>query len=236
MKRLVVISLLFVFLFAACNQGTRDSGRVITEERTVSGFDKVNLTGSGEATITQGDSESLVIEAEENILPQLESKVIDGTLNIGPKDNKIINPTRPIKYTITMREINGISASGSGKINAAEIATSVLDVDLSGSGEVNISSLIADTISLNQIGSGDIGIGGQVTDQIIILSGSGEYDAAELDSRIADAQVSGSGNAILKVEDVLDVEISGSGRVSYYGDPFVTSDISGSGELEQLEE
>jgi predicted small secreted protein len=236
MKRLLFIWLLFVFLLAACDQGTRGTGKVITEERTVSGFDKVNLTGNGEATIIQGDSESLVIEAEENILPLLESKVVDGALNLGPKDNSVVNPTRPIKYTITMKEINEIRTSGSGKINAAEIATSVLGIDLSGSGEVNVPSLIADTISLNQIGSGGVSIGGQVTDQIIIMSGSGDYDAAELDSRIADVRVSGSGKTILRVEDVLDVEISGSGRVSYYGDPFVTSDISGSGKLEQLEE
>ena len=236
MKRLSVILLLIAILLAACDQGTRGTGKVITEERPVSEFDKVNLTGSGEATIVQGDSESLVIEAEENILPLLESNVVAGTLNIGPKDNKALNPTKPIKYTITMREINGISTTGSGKINAAEIATSVLGVDLSGSGGVNVTTLIADTINLNQSGSGDVNIGGQVTDQIIVMSGSGDYEAAELDSRIADIQMSGSGNAVLQVEDVLDVEISGSGRVSYHGDPLVTSDITGSGKLEQLED
>ncbi|HUS93979.1 MAG TPA: head GIN domain-containing protein [Patescibacteria group bacterium] len=237
MKRVFIISLLVVFLLAACDQiaiGTRGSGKVITEERVVSGFDKVHLSGSGEVTIIQGDSESLVIEVEDNILPLLESEVVAGTLNLGPKENKLVNATKPIKYTITMREVNGISSTGSGKINAAEIDAGVLGIELSGSGEVIITSLDANTINLDQTGSGNVGIGGQVTDQIINITGSGDYDAADLDSRIADVQISGSGQTVLRVEDVLDIEITGSGQVSYYGDPLVSSEITGSGKLEQL--
>ncbi len=237
MKRVFVISLFIVFLLAACDQlaiGTRGSGEVTTEERVVSGFDKIHLNGSGEATIIQGDSESLVIEAEDNILPLLESEVVAGTLNLGPKDNKLVNPTKPIKYTITMSEVNGISSTGSGKINAAVIDSGVLSIGLSGSGAVNIKSLDANTLDLNLTGSGIVGISGQVTDQIIKITGSGEYDAAELDSRISDVQISGSGQTVLRVEDVLTVEITGSGHASYYGDPLVSSAITGSGKLEQI--
>ena len=236
MKRLLVTSLLFIFLLAACNLGTRGSGKIITEERSVSGFDQVSLTGSGDVSIAQGDSESLVIEAENNILPLLESKIVDGTLTIGPKANNVINPTKPVKYMITMRSINGLDASGSGKINAAEITTSVLDLGISGSGEINILTLNADTLNLKIAGSGNVEIGGQVTDQVINISGSGKYKGDNLDSRIADTKVSGSGSAVVRVEDALDVSISGSGGVSYYGDPIVKSDISGSGSVERLDE
>ena len=37
----------------------KGSGNVVTEERTVSGFDRVALSGFGKVIITQGEEESL---------------------------------------------------------------------------------------------------------------------------------------------------------------------------------
>ena len=44
------------------------SGNVVTENRPVSGFDGVSHTGIGRVIITQGEEESLTIEADDNIL------------------------------------------------------------------------------------------------------------------------------------------------------------------------
>ena len=53
----------------------RGSGNVIDETREVSGFDFVSISNSGQATISVGDTESLVITAEDNILPLIQSNV-----------------------------------------------------------------------------------------------------------------------------------------------------------------
>ena len=88
MKKRVVLLLALVLLLAACDGGDQGgSGKVITEERDVSGFDRVHLTGSGVAEIIQGETESLVIEAEDNIMSSIESKVENGTLTLGQKAN-----------------------------------------------------------------------------------------------------------------------------------------------------
>mgnify|MGYP002682593131 CR=1 FL=1 len=65
------------------NEVITGSGNVATREIEVSGFDAVRLAGVGDLTITQGQTESLTIEAEDNILDVLESKVRAGELVLG---------------------------------------------------------------------------------------------------------------------------------------------------------
>ncbi|MEM5775210.1 MAG: hypothetical protein AAGU05_09440, partial [Anaerolineaceae bacterium] len=49
----------------------------------VSSFDAVLLSSIGDLTISQGDTESLTVEAEDNILPVLTQQVHGGQLGLG---------------------------------------------------------------------------------------------------------------------------------------------------------
>jgi hypothetical protein len=69
MRHRVVLALLAVLLLAGCTI-TRGSGQLSSESRQVSGFTKVELSGSGELKIEQTGTESLTISAEDNVLPR----------------------------------------------------------------------------------------------------------------------------------------------------------------------
>lgn len=237
MKRRFVLMavLIFVLVLVACQGSTRGSGNVITEERAVSGFDKVALSGVGTVQIIQGDTESLTIEAEDNIMPLITSEVVNDTLILSQEENAPINPTKPINYTVSMIDIASLTSAGSGGFDAATINTGILALDLSGSGQINITTLDADSLTVKISGSGGVRVSGQVNDQQVDIAGSGEYGAADLDSNIVDITINGSGKAVVRVNDTLDANISGSALVSYYGDPVVTSDVTGSGAVEHLE-
>jgi hypothetical protein len=181
------------------------------EARQVSGFTKVELTGVGELTIEQTGAESLTISAEDNLLPQLTSEVEGDTLILGKKPNTEIVTTKPITYTLTMKEISGLAVSGSGTINAPKLTTAALGTEISGSGVITT--------------------GGSANDQDVEISGSGRYVADGLTSKTVKVGISGSGTASVVATDVLDVKISGSGSLTYQGSPQVTQAISGSGKL-----
>ena len=68
----------------------KGSGNVVTEERDVSGFDRVALSGFGEVIITQGDKESLTVETDDNLMRYIETKVRGGTLELGFTDDDIL--------------------------------------------------------------------------------------------------------------------------------------------------
>ena len=59
------------------------SGYVISESRRVRGVDGVSLSGVGRLVIRQGRSESLVVIAEDNIIPLIRSEVVGGRLLLG---------------------------------------------------------------------------------------------------------------------------------------------------------
>ena len=61
--------------------------------------------------------------------------------------------------------------------------------------------------------------------------GSGDYQAEDLESKVVNIDVMGSGSAIVNVSEELNAEVSGIGSVEYIGDPTVKQDISGVGRV-----
>lgn len=220
MSRIWLVLLVLGLAVSACTITMRyeqGSGVLITERRDVSGFNRISFEGFGTLIITQGSEETLTIEAEDNILPRIETKVRGGTLEIGFDTNKwqdIVRPTKSITFNLTVITLDGMALSGAGSIEANSIDAERFDVELSGAGSIEIS--------------------GFVGTQEINVSGAGSYDGAELQSERIDVNISGAGSATVWATESLDVNISGVGNVSYYGDPQVREVISGLGNLKAL--
>jgi hypothetical protein len=212
MRLRVALALLTVALLLAACSVTRGSGQLASESRPVTGFTKVELSGTGELTIEKTGTESLAISAEDNLLPLLTSEVSGDTLVLGTKRNTEIVTTKPINYALTVKDLTGLTLSGSGNIRLSNLSTTRLTTKISGSGTITAS--------------------GTADDQDLDISGSGRYQADQLASKTVSAGISGSGTASVLVSDALDVRISGSGTLTYTGDPTrVTQDVSGSGKL-----
>jgi Putative auto-transporter adhesin, head GIN domain len=188
-----------------------ETSGVRSEARDVSSFDEVELRGVGNLSIEQADSESLTVEAEEDVLPKIRTEVENSRLIIGPEPDTTINTTKPINYRLTVKDLNALEVSGSGDVEAEGIDTDELAVTISGAGDVEIR--------------------GSADSQEVNLSGSGDYKAEDLESKEAKIDVSGSGSATVNVSDELDAEVSGSGSVEYVGDPTTNQDVSGAGEV-----
>jgi Putative auto-transporter adhesin, head GIN domain len=194
----------------ACS-ATAGSGQLATQSRQVSGFTSVELTGVGELSIDQTGTESLTVSAEDNLLPLLTSRVEGDTLILGKKPNTRIVTSKPITYTLTMKDITGLAVSGSGTINAPKLTTAALRIEISGSGVITTA--------------------GNADDQSLEISGSGRYLADGLTSKTTTAEISGSGTGNVVASNALDVKISGSGTLTYSGNPQVSQTVSGSGKL-----
>ena len=236
-----LLSLVVLLTITACNTGLRviqGSGNVITETRQVSNFDMIELSGSGEVILTQGASESLTIETDDNVLEYIEAKVENGTLKLGlvsgiPNGVNVQRFTRLIFY-VGVDDLSSLSTSGSGKIETDKIKTDRFELSVSGSGSIQIAELLASELRADISGSGGINLGGDVLAQDVDVSGSGNYKAGEVCSASIKVSVSGSGNATVCATETLDAFVSGSGNVNYYGSPEINSSDSGSGNINHL--
>ncbi len=231
----VLFLILSLTVITACNS-IRGSGNIISEPREVNGFHRLSLRGSGEAIITQGDRESVTVEADDNLLPHIRTEVKDGTLILGFKGGLggfSFRPSRQIKFNVAMKEIAGLTVSGSGTLSAAEVDTDNLELAISGSGNIVVGSLTVQDLSATISGSGECELTGRVHEQHVRVTGSGEYDARELESAAADVRITGSGDATIWAHETLDVKVTGSGDVEYYGTPRIKQSITGSGTVKK---
>jgi hypothetical protein len=233
--------------------GVTGSGVMKTEIIPVSGFSSINLTGSGKVIIEQTGTESLTIDAEDNILPLLDNTVTNKQLVLGSKPNTSFTTTKDIVYHVTVIDLGQIIVSGSGDASATAISTGMFNVELGGSGNISIDKLTvgsqavfkiggsgtvkigelqAQNVSVNVAGSGSVSVaGGAAPNQLVSIGGSGSYQAEGLKSDAVQINVSGTGSATVYADKTLDVLISGSGTVLYLGNAAVSPTITGSGSV-----
>ena len=235
-RTLIALSIVSLLLFSACSVLPKvDPGLQTTETREVSGFHAVRLNSVGDLRITQGDTDSLEIEAGENILPHIKTEVKDGILVIGMDDPQwSINLPTPIVFHISVQDLDSIDLTGAGNIQAGGLKTDDLKINLSGAGNIAIENLEAKTVDTSLSGAGNISLGGAVKDQAAFLAGLGSYQAGDLESENAKVEVAGAGGATVWATKVLDVIISGAGSVEYFGFPKISENISGVGSVRSL--
>jgi hypothetical protein len=205
------------------------------ETREVGPFTQLQLAVAADLYLTQGNEYSLVLEGDEDDLEEIETVVRHGTLKIKHDKPFHFGGIDRIKVYVTMKNIEGLSVSGSGSLKA-ETAVEAEDIELnvSGSGEINIDDLKATTAEMTISGSGDINLSGgrKLSSLNCDISGSGELHARDLETEKAELTISGSGGCKVYVTNDLEVDISGSGNVRYRGQPRIDANVSGSGDVE----
>lgn len=227
------------------------SGSAAGEPRAVANFDAISFADDGELIITQNGVETLTIEADDNILPAIETEVRDGTLYIAIRERTELRPVTPIRYVLSVAnlqviEMNGDGAvtigelqsqaiqmrlNGDGSITAESVAADSAVIDLTGDGRIVVGALAAEELSTSVNGDGAVTVAGEVVRQTVELRGDSVLSADDLSSQEATVTVSGNSSANLWVAVALDVEATGNGSVSYRGEPQITQRLSGDGSV-----
>ncbi|TGE20301.1 DUF2807 domain-containing protein [Hymenobacter aquaticus] len=207
------------------------AGPVVTENRTVPGFSRLELAVDADVYLTQGPTQAVRVEAQQNILDVLQTNVSGERLAIG-YGRVNVRGHEPIRIYVTTPSLSSVAVSGSGKVlgqtpwRAASLSTTV-----SGSGGIDLSVAGGQSLSTDISGSGWVRLAGDAARYDVHLSGSGEVQAFPLTVQAAEVSISGSGSARLTVAQSLHAALSGSGTVYYKGRPTITVHTSGSGRV-----
>lgn len=210
------------------------SGVVKTETRDISDFDAISIEYPADITVQQGETPSITITAEDNLLPQLGTDVDNGTLtfeNIERDWYDRVNPSKTVRIEITVTDLEQVSFSSAGKMLIEGLDTESLSISLSGAGDLTLKDLKADSLRITLSGAGNVNADGIANELLLRISGIGNVDGADLQSQDAEVRISGAGSATVWVERELNARISGAGSVDYYGDPEVSKNVSGVGSV-----
>lgn len=240
LSRLVPVSIIALMLIVqGCiinvdNDRIEGRGAVRSQDITVSGFSKLSVALPADVIIVQGESETLRITAQSNMLEQIDAFVRGERLVIETDDDVSLRPTLPIIVEVGLISLDALSFAGSGSVVMDTLNTSRFSLNMAGQGDIDFKNLTADELEIEFAGSGDIFFAGTVERQDIELAGSGDIEARDLFSSIVDIEIAGSGSAVVNVADELRATILGSGSVLYLGNPRVDSEILGSGSVSAL--
>jgi hypothetical protein len=220
---------------AANRPSVYGSGTIKTEDRAVAGFHAVTLAGTGDLIITQGSSEGLEVEADDNLLPFIKTTQDGGDLIIHWDETIHPRPSKAVRYRLTVRALDSVSLSGSGTVSADEFTGDSLKVSISGSADVTFPQLRTKDFILSISGSGTLKAGGTTDSFQVKVSGSGDVKAKELKANRVSVSVAGSGDAEVWAEESLSVNVAGSGDVRYKGEPQnLEQSVAGSGSVKRV--
>lgn len=239
------------FTFQSCDKSCiNGQGGVVTENRSLGNFSIINFGTEGTIYVTQGATTSFTVEAQQNVIDDLITKVQGEELSI--YNDHCLRDHSPIIIHITTPNINELRMSGSGTmISQGKIYGNAIALVMSGSGNIQTEdSLLSTSLSVTLSGSGTIQAlagnsesdctisgSGEVTlsgfsnNSGVTISGSGNFHGFNFITDETSVNISGSGNAEVFANNSLNVTISGSGNVYYKGFPVISTNISGSGNV-----
>jgi hypothetical protein len=216
---------------------TEGSGHEAEEKRPVAAFHGVAVEHGIEATFEDGSSGELTVEADDNLLPLIETKVADGLLRV-----RIIGSLRtrnPIRVRGSAGQLSDARAVSSASINVPKLSGDTIRVHADSSGQVTIDGIEGERIDVSASSSGQVAArnvkgkrlrisvdssgrveaAGEVDEQQIVASSSGAYEGEELASRAARVDASSSGSAKVQATEEITGSASSAGRIRYFGNP-----------------
>lgn len=215
MKRLAItltFALSALFVLSAC--GVRGSGVRKTEKRDLPAFTSIETTGAFEVEVTcQKAAASFEIEADDNLLPLIETEVKGGVLRV--TTTKHYSSSRGIALRIAIPNLESVRSTGAGKFNILDLKN--------------------DTFTIDSTGAATVVAEGQSKSVEISSTGAGKIDAHNLRANKANVRVTGAAVVEVNAIEELDVTVSGAGRVTYSGSPKVTKHVSGAGQVTKKE-
>ena len=217
--------------------GIPGSGKMSVETREVGAFTRVKINYPAEVVILQGETESVKIETDDNLLPQLSTDVNGETMviqnNVKGWEQRI-EPSEHVKLTITVRDLQGLDFAAAGTVRLESLEVENLEIELNGAGEIRIIDLQAQNLTARLDGVGSITASGKVDFVSVVVIGLGSFYGEKLVSAKADATIDGMGSADLHVREHLTATINGMGSVGYLGSPEVTRRMNGAGSVTPL--
>ena len=192
------------------NHGVKGSGKIVTEDRSVSGFTSVEHRGAGDIDIVVGPATKVTLKTDDNIAKLVQTRVENGKLIIDSTE-----PISPTDYEIT--------------ITVPSLKSFAID----GAGDASIKGIAGDSFQASIDGAGAINLSGSATNAVLSIDGAGNIEAFDLKADDVTASIDGAGNIEVSANETLNASLDGAGGIRYRGNPTVTKKVSGVGSVDK---
>ncbi|WP_291911174.1 head GIN domain-containing protein [Chitinophaga sp. CB10] len=248
MKKVALYSLMIVPVLAAAmalsafsiipgksfNERIKGSGNVKSENRAAAGFSKISTGGVYHVVLTIGNEEKVRVDAEDNLLPYIETEVSRGRLDIHTKKGYSIEPKKDITIYVTARAVTELEASGaSGIVTTNQIKGDELKIGMSGATQSKLNVAVK-SLDINLSGATQLTLSGTASSADFGVSGAANVKATDLRAEEVNVGASGGSSVSVNAAKALNASCSGGSQVRYKGEPVVNKSTSGGASVSRI--
>lgn len=194
------------------------------EYRPVKNVRHVVMNDIGRLVVRQGSEESLLVESDRHMLPNIQTEMVGTRLALGMSrswSERIANSftLRHVTYYLTIQELDSIELKGVSGLEIHGYQGEMLEIITRGHITVKIDGLAVKKFNGCFHWSSNVTVSGSTVQQEIVLSGSSKYRAFDLSSQQAGCVLSDRSIAEVQVENKLVVDSSGESFLQFKGNP-----------------
>lgn len=232
---LFILFATFGIAFSSCGQKVSGNGDVVQEDRPVEPFSSIDVGGVLNVYLEQGDTESVTVEADENLLDLIITENRGSTLVVKLKKGIDIKKAKKKNVYITLRSIDELEVGGVVNVKSTTPLTAEeFSLDIGGVSNTDL-ELRCDRLTAKADMVGNLTLRGEVREADIKNGGVGSLKAFDLEVDRLTIKNSGVGSAEVQANEEISIKSSGVGSVRYRGDAVVKElSTSGVGKVKKM--
>jgi Putative auto-transporter adhesin, head GIN domain len=190
-----------------------------TQSFTNTDFNALDISSAFNVNITQSNSYSITITANQRIMDQIEVKQNGNLLTIDVKPGSILGSFNA-KAQITMPKLEKVTFSGATSGTAIGFnSDEPLKAKISGASSLKLTDFQSADITVDVSGASSLTAKGSANNLSAIVSGASNLDLLDLAINDANVNLSGASHATINLDGRLDANASGASSLQYTGNP-----------------
>jgi hypothetical protein len=248
-----VIGLLIMPGVSGCLFPVSGSGNMITEQFDYADFSRVQVANVFEVEISQSDTFSISVTADDNIMEYVIINRSGDTLQVRLKQGynyhsitaiaKIGMPdisrldlsgaTEGIINDFTCSDNITLTVSGASKLTLSDLSAGDVQIEVSGASNIT-GNLTAGDADFEVSGASNLSLAGSGQALKAEVSGASNMSLDDFTTDNADIDVSGVSTGVVNTGGTLDANVSGASTLYYIGSPLMGDiDISGASGIQK---
>ncbi len=208
--------------------------QVVDKTENLKDFKKLELHGVDLVKLKKGDTFSVLEHGRAIDVERTQFEIKEGTLILTQRSRDVMCffclGRNDVEITITMPEVEKISAHGAVTVQADTLKQDSLEIVTTGSADIKVPVQVQ-SLSVQMSGSSSATISGVATTLKLMMSGASDFAGQDLVVTETIIETEGSSDAVLQAKDTLSVKASGASTVTYFGQPKIKQNLSGAADI-----
>ena len=202
-----------------------------TEDRDVPEFDALSVASGIRATVELGPR-SVRVDADDDVLSLVETRVEDGTLQVRFKPHSHLHGDHRVAVTIRTPRLRAVAASGGSFVRATFTRAGQAAIEASGGSELHLRGLDAERLTVQGSGGSILELAGRAGTLDLQMSGGTRLLGHDLSVKDVSLQASGGSQGEVRADGRIRGSLSGGSELHVRGAARATVATSGGSSVE----